>query len=72
MITVEEVTLNERNVLRYIAGFTCHHLHKKKMILSLMSLVKDKEESSCETDEQWVNTLDYGSWTQWACLVEKN
>ena len=59
-----------RGALCYIADFTCRHLRKKiekengelkeEMILCLMSLVKDKEDSTCGIDKGWTNSLDPG------------
>jgi len=64
---VKSMQQNEHSALRYIAGFTCHHMRKKiekendeLMILCLMSLVKDKEDSTCGIDEGWTNSLDQG------------
>lgn len=66
------VTSNERNALRYVAGYVCRHLRKKierenhelkeEMILCLMELLKDKSSSGevCETDEEWMKRIDRG------------
>jgi len=67
---VTSMQQNERSVLRYITGYTCRHLCKKiekendeikeEMVLCLMTLIKDRDESGCETDEKWANSLDRG------------
>ena len=66
------VTSNESNALRYIAGYVCRHLHKKlerenhelkeEMILCLLELIKDKSSTreACETDEEWTKKIDRG------------
>ena len=61
---------NERSALRYIAGYVCRHLRKKiekendelkeEMVLCLMSLVREKEDNDCGTDEHWTYLLDRG------------
>ena len=63
-----EMNVNERNVLRYIAGYVCRKLRtkierenhdlKEEMVLCLMELVKDGD--VCETDEEWTNLVDRG------------
>ena len=67
-----ELQDSERGVLRYVAGYICRHLQKKlergshefkeEMVLCLMELVKDPQDSEgkIETDEQWTNLIDRG------------
>ena len=64
----EEMNRNERNVLRYVAGYVCRKLRtkierenhdlKEELILCLMDLVKDA--SPCEDDEEWTSLVDRG------------
>ena len=64
------ITLDEANVLRYVAGYVCRHLRKKieasnrplkeDMVLYLMTMVKDKSEASSGPCEEWTNLVDRG------------
>ena len=73
-VDLEDVELqdSEKGVLRYVAGYICRHLRKKlereshefkeEMVLCLMELVKDPQDSEAkvETDEQWTDLIDRG------------
>jgi len=64
------LTNNEANALRYVAGYVCRHLRKKikasahplkeEMILCLMSMVKDKSDTSRGLCEEWTDMVDRG------------
>ena len=64
------LTINEANALRYVAGYVCRHLRKiieasahplkEEMILCLMSMVKDKSDTSEGHCEEWTNLVDRG------------
>ena len=64
------LTNNEANALRYVAGYVCRHLRKKieasshplkeEMILCLMSMVKDKSDTSVGPCEEWTDLIDRG------------
>jgi len=67
-----EINVNERNVLRYVAGYICRKLRtkierenhelKEEMVLCLMELVKDGDlrGSDIGDDEEWTNLVDRG------------
>ena len=64
------LTNNEANALRYVAGYVCRHLRKKieasahplkeEMVLCLMSMVKDKSDTSRGVCEEWTDLVDRG------------
>lgn len=64
------LTVNEVNVLRYVAGYVCRHLRKKieasshplkeDMVLCLMTMVKDKSDTSSGPCEEWTDLVDRG------------
>jgi len=64
------ITINECNVLRYVAGYVCRHLRKKieasnhplkeDMVLCLMTMVKDKSNTSSGPCEEWTDLVDRG------------
>ena len=64
------ITMDEGNVLRYVAGYVCRHLRKKTeasnhplkedMVLCLMTMVKDKSETSSGPCEEWTDLVDQG------------
>ena len=64
------LTNNEANALRYVAGYVCRHLRKKieasahplkeEMVLYLMSMVKDKSDTSRGVCEEWTDLVDRG------------
>ena len=64
------LTNNEANALRCVAGYVCRHLRKKieafshplkeEMILCLMSMVKDKSDTSSKPCEEWTDLIDHG------------
>ena len=64
------LTKDEQNVIRYVAGYMCCHLRKKieasshsfkeEIILCLMTMVKDKNDTSSEPCEEWTYLLDCG------------
>jgi len=64
------LTNNEANALRYVAGYVCRHLRKKieasaaplkeEMVLCLMSMVKDKSDTSSGNCEEWTDLVDRG------------
>ena len=66
------LTVNEVNVLRYVAGYVCCHLRKKieasshplkeDMVLCLMTMVKDKSDTSRGPCEEWPDLVDRGLW----------
>jgi len=68
----KEMNLNERNVLRYIAGYVCRKLRtklerenhelKEEMVLCLVELIKDSDMLGADegTDEDWTNLVDRG------------
>ena len=61
---------NDRNALRYIAGFVCRHLRKQlergsheqkeELILCLMDLTAEKDPDALNTDEEWTLRVDRG------------
>ena len=66
--TVEPVTYEEGNALRYVAGYVCHKLRKKitasklplrgKLFLCLMDLCDEDDDTSGSAD--WVHAVDRG------------
>ena len=66
--TVEPVTYEEGNALRYVAGYVCHKLRKKitasklplrgKLLLYLMDLCDEDDDTSGSAD--WVHAVDRG------------
>ncbi len=69
--TSAEITYEEANALRYVAGFVCSkvqkkitaskHSHRDRMLLCLMDLCDDSEEEGAATwTSEWVNAIDRG------------
>ena len=60
----------EANALMYVAGYVCCHLRKRieasahplieEMVLCLMSMVKDKLDTSKGHCEEWTNLVNCG------------
>ena len=60
--TIHPLTDNERNALRYTAGYICRHLRKQlersnhelkeELVLCLMDLTTQKDPDASNTDEQ--------------------
>jgi len=71
------ITLTERNVLRYIAGYICRQLRKKikrtnhklkeELILCLVDMTKDRDMEDHGTDEEWTDLIDRGGLTPCTC-----
>ena len=67
---VHPLTDNERNALRYTAGYICRHLRqqlwqgsheqKEELILCLIKLTTHKDPDACNTDEGWTLRVDRG------------
>ena len=67
---LQPLTENERNALRYTAGYICRHLRtqlergnhlmKEELILCLMELTKDKDSGKGDSDEEWTVRTDRG------------
>jgi len=78
----EELTGNERGVLRYVTGYICRHLREKlergshpfkeEMVLCLMELVKsDQDADQVGLDEEWTDLLDRGGlWRVKECTYQ--
>ena len=68
--TIQPLTDDEGNALRYTAGYICRHLRKQlersnhemkeELVLCLMELTKDKDSNPCNTDEEWTVQVDRG------------
>jgi len=64
------LTDDEANAMRYVAGYMCRHLRKKietschplkeEMVLCLMTMVKDKDDTSSGPCEEWTDLVDRG------------
>lgn len=64
------LTYNEVNALRYAAGYVCRHIRKKveasnhplkeEMVLSLMTMVKEKSDTTSGPCEEWTDLADRG------------
>ena len=67
---VHPLSDNERNALRYTAGYICRHLRKQlergsheqkeELVLSLMDLTAHKDADALNTDEEWTLQVDRG------------
>ena len=68
--TIHPLTDNERNALRYTAGYICRHLReqlergnhelKEELVLCLMDLTTQKNPDACNTHEEWTLQVDRG------------
>ena len=68
--TIHPLTDNERNALRYTAGYICRHLRKQlersnhalkeELVLCLMDLTTQKDPDASNTDEEWTLQVDRG------------
>ena len=64
------LTCNELNALRYAAGYVCRHVGKRieasshplkeEMVLSLMTMVKEKSNTTSGPCEEWTDLVDRG------------
>ena len=64
------LTHNEINALRYAAGYACRHVRKKveasshplkeEMVLCLMTMVKEKTDTTSGPCEEWTDLVDRG------------
>ena len=72
-ISTTPLTYNEVNALRYTAGYVCRHIRKKieasshplreEMVLSLMTMVKEKSDTTSGPCEEWTDLVDWdGLW----------
>ena len=69
-ITINPISHQEGNALRFAAGYVCRQLRKKiergshelkeGLVLYLMALVKDRSSEECDNDEQWTMMMDRG------------
>ena len=69
-ISSTHLTYNEVNALRYAAGYVCRHIRKKievsshplkeEMVLSLMTMVKEKYDTTSGPCEVWTDLIDQG------------
>ena len=69
-ISTTPLTYNEVNALRYAAGYVCRHIRKKieasshplkeEMVLSLMTMVKEKSDTTSGLCEEWTDLVDRG------------
>jgi len=67
---MEPLTDNERNALRYTAGYVCRHLRKQlercshemkeELVLCLMELTTKKDSAASNIDEEWTVRVDRG------------
>ena len=67
---VGPLTYNEVNALRYAAGYVCRHIRKKieasnhplkeEMTLCLMTMVKEKSDTTSGPCEEWTDLVDRG------------
>ena len=68
--SIASVTHDEANTMRYVAGYMCRHLRKKieasshplkeEMVLCLMTMVKDKDDTCSGPCEEWNDLVDIG------------
>ena len=62
------LTISEVNALRYVSGYVCRHVNKKieasnhrfkeEMVLCLMTMVKEKSDTTSGPCEEWTDVID--------------
>ena len=67
---IEPLNDNEKNALRYTAGYICRHLRKQlecsshemkeELVLCLMEMTTKKDPTALNTDEEWTVRVDRG------------